>query len=74
MSTDRQETISSLIALLFMVGTYSAVFWEPGIFLALTGFVVLLGMHLAVGIVEYRKTMSRPWPRVPPLEDDDEDW
>jgi hypothetical protein len=32
-----------------------------------------LSGHLVVGLVEYRRTMRRPWPQVPPLADDD-DW
>ena len=28
---------------------------------------------LLVGLTEYRRTMRRPWPKVPPLDDDD-DW
>jgi hypothetical protein len=28
---------------------------------------------LAIGAWSYRRVMSRPWPKVPPIEDDD-DW
>jgi len=34
---------------------------------ALSGLVV---SHLAISVVAYRRTMSRPWPRVQPLRDD----
>jgi hypothetical protein len=47
---------------------------RPAIFLMLTGFVGRLGTHVAIGIVRYRRTMRRPWPRVPPVEDDDDEW
>jgi hypothetical protein len=58
---------------LFLVGAFAAVVgWEPGVVVMLAGFVGLLGAHLAAGIAAYRRIMSRPWPRVPPLEDDDE--
>ena len=43
-----------------------------GVLLALVGFGGYVGMHLVVGIVGYRQTMRRPWPKVPPVEDDDE--
>ena len=34
---------------------------------------LLFVARLATGIVSYRRTMSRPWPHVAPLPDDD-DW
>ena len=30
--------------------------------------------HLAVGIVDYRQAMRRPWPKVSPVEDEDDEW
>jgi hypothetical protein len=45
-----------------------------GIFVILAGFVGYIGMHLLLGIASYRETMSRPWPKVPPIEDDDDEW
>jgi hypothetical protein len=45
-----------------------------GVFVTLAGFVGYLGMHLLLGIGSYRETMRRPWPKVPPIEDDDDDW
>jgi hypothetical protein len=41
--------------------------------LILAGVIGLFATRLAVGVVEYRRTMRRPWPKVPPVEDDD-DW
>jgi hypothetical protein len=37
---------------------------------AVTGFLL---SHLAVGLISYHRTMSRPWPNVQPLMDDDDD-
>jgi cytochrome c oxidase assembly factor CtaG len=55
-------------------GIYAAALgWRPGAFIALAGVCLTIGWHLAAGIVSYRRTMSRPWPRVTPIEDDD-DW
>jgi hypothetical protein len=45
-----------------------------GVFLMLAGFSGVFACHLAVGIVGYRHTMRRPWPKVPPIQDDDDDW
>jgi hypothetical protein len=44
------------------------------VFLLLAGVIGLFGMRLAFALVEYRRTMRRPWPRVPPLQDDDDEW
>ena len=41
---------------------------------ALVGAAVLLFLsRFTIGVVSYRRVMSRPWPRVAPLPDDD-DW
>ncbi len=36
---------------------------------AVTGFVL---NHVSVGLIGYRRAMSRPWPKVEPLDDDDD--
>jgi hypothetical protein len=64
----------SILALLLFGGTYLSIIWAPGIYLALGALTVHFVWHLVVGIVGYRSVMSRPWPQVPPLEDDDDDW
>jgi hypothetical protein len=43
-------------------------------FLMLAGAVGMFGTRLVVGVIEYRRTMRRPWPRVPPIEEDDDEW
>ena len=43
-----------------------------GVFLMLAGVIGLFATRLMVGVVGYRQTMRRPWPKVPPVEDDDE--
>jgi hypothetical protein len=40
---------------------------------AVAAFAAVLTFHLVAGIIEYRKTMRRPWPDVQPLPDDDDD-
>ena len=40
---------------------------------AVAAFAVILSMHLLAGVFEYRRTMQRPWPDVPPLADDDDE-
>ena len=46
--------------------------WRAGIVVLLLGFVGTIAVHLLMGIVDYRRVMSRPWPKVAPLEDEDE--
>jgi hypothetical protein len=62
-----------LLAALLAAGVFLAPFWTPGIFLALGAVVALFAIQLGAAIVGYRHIMSRPWPQVPPLEDDDDD-
>jgi hypothetical protein len=64
----------SLFTLLILVGALAAIAgWLPGIYLALAGFFGYLADHLIVGVAGYREVMRRPWPKVRPLDDDD-DW
>jgi len=37
----------------------------------IVGVVTRIGAHLITGIVSYRAAMSRPWPTVAPVVDDD---
>lgn len=51
----------------------SALRWKPGAYLLLIAVAGEIAAHLVVGVAEYRRVMSRPWPAVNPLGDDDED-
>ncbi len=63
------------VAALLVVGLSSAPFWRPGLWFLLAAAAVLLVGHLALGVVGYRRVMRRPWPKVEPLDrDDDDDW
>jgi hypothetical protein len=46
---------------------------RPAAFIAIVAFAAVLAMHVLLAVVEYRRTMRRPWPNVPPLLDDDDD-
>lgn len=45
--------------------------WRPGAYLMGAGLVLLIVARVAIALVEYRRVMSRPWPAVAPLADDD---
>jgi hypothetical protein len=60
-------------ALLCVGGFGAAVGWRPGVVLMLAGVIGFVAGHLIMGVTEYRRIMRRPWPKVRPLEDDD-DW
>jgi hypothetical protein len=66
--------LGTLWLLLLMSGlSTSALGWRGGAFLMLTAVCGMIGGHLVMGVAEYRRTMRRPWPKVPPIDDDD-DW
>jgi Flp pilus assembly protein TadB len=59
-----------------LVGVFAAVLFasvvSAGLMLAgLAGFAVA---EILFGVFAYRRVMRRPWPKVPPLVDDDDDW
>jgi hypothetical protein len=60
--------------LLLLLGAGAAIAGRSwGIVLALVGLAGVVGLHLLVGVRGYRRVMRRPWPKVKPIEDDD-DW
>ena len=59
--------------ILLIVGAYSAVLgWRGGAFVMLGAVCGNVAGHLLIGVTEYRRIMSRPWPEVPPLDDGDD--
>jgi hypothetical protein len=57
-----------------IVGTLGALAGERwGAYLLIANLVVQIGFHLIVGMQAYREVMTRPWPKVAPLYDDDWD-
>jgi hypothetical protein len=73
--TPRQRALSFvLLGLegLLMVGIVGAVFgWWPSALLLVTAVVAFVGFNLVSAVWIYRRTMARPWPEVPPAEDDE---
>jgi hypothetical protein len=60
---------------LLVVGI-ATLFFSPrlGLFLTVAGIGGPLATQVVFTVIAYRKEMRRPWPKVPPIEDDDDDW
>ena len=58
---------------LTVVGAWAAVVseWRAGAFVVVGAVVAGIGARVVRGVVSYRRVMSRPWPAVRPLPDDD---
>jgi hypothetical protein len=57
-----------------VVAAYGALLeWKPAAYMLVAALTVLVLANLGVGVLAYRGVMSRPWPAVRPLGDDD-DW
>ncbi|MEO5576794.1 MAG: hypothetical protein ABIR67_01740 [Gaiellaceae bacterium] len=57
---------------LLLAGIYVAfVGWKPSAWIMIGTLSAIVTGHIALSIVAYRRTMSRPWPKVAPLQDDD---
>jgi hypothetical protein len=46
---------------------------RPAAYAAVGAFAAVFTLHLLAGVIEYWRTMRRPWPKVAPLADDDDD-
>jgi hypothetical protein len=56
------------------IGGLGAVWdWKPGAYVMIAALAVMVLAHVVVGVLGYLEAMSRPWPRVRPLDDED-DW
>ena len=57
------------------VGIFAAAMGHRwGAFAALGAIVIEFVVYLIAAVVTYRRTMRRPWPKVAPAENDDDDW
>jgi hypothetical protein len=63
----------SLFFVLMIGGMYAALVWRPAAYVMLIGFTGHVLNHIAQGVLRYRMVMARPWPKVAPIDDDD-DW
>jgi hypothetical protein len=59
-------------ALLLIGGLAAVTDSKPGAYLMITGLAMIVLTHLVVGTLGYLDVMSRPWPRVQPLDNEDE--
>jgi hypothetical protein len=58
----------------FIVGGMAALTGHRwGAYVLVANLVVQIGFHLIIGRWAYRDVMTRPWPKVAPLDDDDWD-
>ena len=58
----------------YLVGGIAAVAGHRwGAYVLIANLVVQIASHLIVGRSAYREVMTRPWPKVAPLDDDDWD-
>jgi hypothetical protein len=65
----------SVLLVTMVVGIYAAALGHRwGAYAAVGAFFVRFCGYLVGGIWAYRETMSRPWPKVAPVDDDDDDW
>jgi hypothetical protein len=78
-STGEREVLRAVFSWVNVLGTavigiggLGAVWdWEPGAYIMIAGLALTVLAHLVVGALAYLDVMSRPWPRVRSLTDDD---
>jgi hypothetical protein len=69
------STLGGIFTGLILVGVLIALLGATwGIVLTLAGLFAYFLLNIAVGIIGYRGLIRRSWPKVPPIEDDDDDW
>jgi hypothetical protein len=74
-SLDRAWAYGTLFGRVLLVGgAFASIFIGlPGAIVMLAGLTLSLVTHLGVGVIGYRRVMTREWPKVRPLDDED-DW
>ena len=73
----RFRVLSALISLLLQLALASGAILairgrRAGAWLMLGAVIGFLVSHMVVGLIAYHRTMSRPWPKVPPLDEADD--
>jgi hypothetical protein len=64
--------MSPAYLLALMIGLYAGLLqWRPAAFILIGAICAQIATHVALGVSSYRHVMSRPWPKVPPIADDD---
>ena len=64
-----------MLLLALIVGICAALLGRRwGAYLAVGSITIRFYAYLIGALWAYHKTMSRPWPKVAPLDDDDDDW
>jgi hypothetical protein len=67
--------LGAILSGLILIGVLIALLGATwGIVLTPAGVFAYFLLNIAVGIVGYRGVIRRPWPKVPPIEGDDDDW
>jgi len=62
-----------VFTLVIVIGGLTAVLQGVvGAYIAAAGLFGLIATRVALGVIEYRHVMARPWPKVAPLSDWDE--
>lgn len=60
---------------LILIGVYAAFLgWRTGGFVAIGAALAIPVVNVSYAIRGYRRIMKRPWPKVPPIEEDDDEW
>jgi uncharacterized membrane protein HdeD (DUF308 family) len=59
--------------LVILAGLYAAAAaWRPAAWILVGAVAVIVGGHVTIAWVAYRRTMRRAWPRVAPIPFDDD--
>jgi hypothetical protein len=48
--------------------------WRTGGFVAIGAALAIPVVNVSYAMRGYRRIMKRPWPKVPPIEEDDDEW
>jgi broad specificity phosphatase PhoE len=63
-------SLATMLSIYVGLGS-AALGWRPGVFITIGFLTAQFLAHVALGVIGYRAVMSRPWPKVKPLEDGD---
>ena len=64
-------SLAAMLSIYVGLGSAVVLSWRPGVFITIGFLTAQFLAQIALGVIGYRAVMSRPWPKVKPLADDD---
>ena len=69
------QVLGTVVTGAIVIGAFGALAgWSPAAWILVAVVAAAVVGHVVISVRRYRQIMRRPWPKVTPLPDDDDEW